>query len=36
MNKYIEILQRHMVEIPPNYGSDAHSILEIAMRLKSR
>ena len=29
MNKYIEILQRHMVENPPNYGSDAHSILEM-------
>ena len=29
MNKYIEILQRHMVENPPNYGSDAHSIQEM-------
>jgi len=29
MNKYIEILQHHMVENPPNYGSDAHSILEM-------
>ena len=29
MNEYVEILKRHMAENPPNYGSDAHSILEM-------
>ena len=36
MNEYVEILKHHIAENPPNYGSDAHSIPEIAMRLKSR
>ena len=29
MNEYIEALKRYVVENPPNYGSDARSILEI-------
>ena len=29
MNEYVEILKRYMAENPPNYGSDAHSILEM-------
>ena len=29
MNEYTEILKRHVAENPPNYGSDAHSILEM-------
>ena len=29
MNEYVEILKRHVDENPPNYGSDAHSILEM-------
>lgn len=29
MNECVEILKRHIAENPPNYGSDAHSILEI-------
>ena len=29
MNEYIRILKRHVVENPPNYGSDAQSILEM-------
>ena len=29
MNKYIEALKRYVAESPPNYGSDAHSILEM-------
>ena len=29
MNEYVEILKRHVAENPPNYGSDADSILEI-------
>ena len=29
MNEYVEILKCHMAENPPNYGSDAHSILEM-------
>ena len=29
MNEYVEILKRHVAENPPNYGSDAHSILEM-------
>ena len=29
VNEYVRILKRHVAENPPNYGSDAHSILEI-------
>ena len=29
MNEYIRILKRHVAENPPNYGSDAQSILEM-------
>ena len=29
MNEYVAILKRHVAENPPNYGSDAHSILEM-------
>lgn len=29
MNKLVEILKRHVAENPPNYGDDAHSILEM-------
>ena len=29
VNEYIEILKRHVAENPPNYGSNAHSILEM-------
>ena len=29
MNDYIEALKRYVAENPPNYGSDAHSILEM-------
>mgnify|MGYP007111764008 CR=1 FL=1 len=29
MREYIEILKRHVEENPPNYVSDANSILEI-------
>ena len=29
MNEYIEALKRYIAENPPNYGSDAHSILEM-------
>ena len=29
MNEYVETLKRHVAENPPNYGSDAHSILEM-------
>ena len=29
MNECVEILKRHIAENPPNYGSDAHSILEM-------
>ena len=29
MNKYVEILKRQVAENPPNYGSDANSILEM-------
>ena len=29
VNEYIRILKRHVVENPPNYASDAHSILEM-------
>ena len=29
MNEYVEILKHHVAENPPNYGSDADSILEM-------
>ena len=29
MNDYIEALRRYVAENPPNYGSDANSILEM-------
>ena len=29
MNECVEILKRHVAENSPNYGSDAHSILEM-------
>ena len=29
MNAFAEFLKRHMEENPPNYGSNAQSILEI-------
>ena len=29
MNESVEILKLHMAENPPNYGSDAHSVLEM-------
>lgn len=29
VNEYIRILKRHVAENPPNYGSDAQSILEM-------
>ena len=29
MNEYVKILKRHVAENPPNYGSDAQSILEM-------
>jgi len=29
MNEYVETLKRHIAKNPPNYGSDAHSILEM-------
>ena len=29
MNEYIEALKRYIAENPPNYGSDANSILEM-------
>ena len=29
MNEYIKILKCNIAENPPNYGSDAHSILEM-------
>lgn len=29
MNEYIRILKCHVAENPPNYGNDAHSILEM-------
>ena len=29
MNEYVEILKRHVAENPPNYGSDAQSVLEM-------
>ena len=29
MHEYVEILKRHVAENPPNYGGDAHSILEM-------
>ena len=32
MNEYIESLKRYVAENPPNYGSDAQSILEMLYR----
>ena len=32
MNEYIEALKRYVADNPPNYGSDAHSILEMLYR----
>ena len=32
MNEYIEALKRYVAENPPNYGRDAHSILEMLYR----
>ena len=32
MNEYVEILKHHVAENPPNYGSDANSILEMLYR----
>ena len=32
MNEYIEALKQYVAENPPNYGSDAHSILEMLYR----
>lgn len=29
MAEYVEVLNRYVAENPPNYGSDAHSILEM-------
>ena len=29
MNEYIEALKRYVAEHPPNYGRDAHTILEM-------
>lgn len=29
MNEYIEVLKRHAAENPPNYGDDAHSVIEM-------
>ena len=29
VNEYVRILKRHVAENPPNYGSDAGSILEM-------
>ena len=29
VNEYVEILKHHIAENPPNYGSDAHSIMEM-------
>ena len=29
MNEYVEILKCHVAENPPNYGSDAQSVLEM-------
>ena len=29
MNKYVAALGKYVAENPPNYGSDAHSILEM-------
>ncbi len=30
MYEYVEILKHHIAENPPNYGSDANSILVIS------
>ena len=29
MDEYVKILKSHVAENPPNYGSDAQSILEM-------
>ena len=29
MNEYVAALRKYVAENPPNYGSDAHSILEM-------
>ena len=29
MNEYVAVLRKYVAETPPNYGSDAHSILEM-------
>lgn len=29
MNEYMDVLKRHVAENPPDYGSDAQSILEM-------
>ena len=29
VNEYVEILKRYVAENPPNYGSDAHTIMEM-------
>lgn len=29
MNEYVAVLRKYVAENPPNYGSDAHSILEM-------
>ena len=29
MNEYIDTLKRYVAEHPPNYGKDAHTILEM-------
>lgn len=31
MDEYVEILKRHVAENPPNYGSDAQSVLEMLL-----
>ena len=32
MSEYVAVLWKHMAENPPNYGSDANSILEMLYR----
>ena len=32
MNEYVAVLRKCVVENPPNYGNDAHSILEMLYR----
>jgi len=29
MNEYVAVLRKYVAENPPNYGSDAHSILDM-------